>query len=136
MRTVFYHQIFVRSQVFQRGDRLGEVRVWDLHFVDFIKVCLRCVEWTAIEYASNIMIFPDRSNDYSRNNGITSGWKALLLNKVVVGKGMKLTNDDTTLTQPPPGYDSVGIFGLVHSGDTDQGLGSCGSSPWRCSELR
>jgi hypothetical protein len=33
--------------------------------------------------------------------------KAVLLNKVVVGKGKKLMYDDTTLTAPPPGYDSV-----------------------------
>jgi len=30
-----------------------------------------------------------------------------LLNKVVVGNGMKLSQDDTSLTEPPPGYDSV-----------------------------
>jgi len=48
-----------------------------------------------------------KSNDYSKNEGNASKWKALLLNKVVVGKGKKLTNDDTTLTQPPPGYNSV-----------------------------
>ena len=136
MRAVFYHQNFLRSQLFQGVDRLGEVRVRDLHFVDFVKVCFRPVERIVIEHPPNIAISPDRSNDYSRNVGITSSWKALLLNKVVVGKGMKLTQDDTTLTQPPSGYDSVSIFGLVHNEDIDQGLGSCRSGPWRISELR
>ncbi|KAF9790510.1 hypothetical protein BJ322DRAFT_1104161 [Thelephora terrestris] len=48
-----------------------------------------------------------KSNDYSKNLGVSSDWKALLLNKVVVGNGKKLTQDDTTLTEPPPGYNSV-----------------------------
>ncbi|KAF9790516.1 hypothetical protein BJ322DRAFT_1036993 [Thelephora terrestris] len=48
-----------------------------------------------------------KSNDYSKNIGINSEWKALLLNKVIVGKGKKLTKNNTSLTQPPPGYDSV-----------------------------
>jgi len=47
-----------------------------------------------------------KSNDYSSNDR-NSKWKALLLNKVAVGKGMKLTQNDTTLTKPPTGYDSV-----------------------------
>jgi len=42
--TVFYHQDFVQSQVFQGGDWLGEVRVRDLHFVDFIEVRLHSIE--------------------------------------------------------------------------------------------
>ena len=56
------------------------------------------------------LISPRRSNDYSYNSGITSDWKALLLNKVVVGKGKKLTRDDTTITQPPAGFDSVSVL--------------------------
>jgi hypothetical protein len=48
-----------------------------------------------------------KSNDYSENIGTASEWKALLLNKVVVGSGHKLMQDDTSLTEPPPGYDSV-----------------------------
>jgi len=31
----------------------------------------------------------------------------MLLNKVVVGKGYKMTHDNTKLTAAPPGYDSV-----------------------------
>ncbi|KAF8428873.1 ADP-ribosylation [Boletus edulis BED1] len=47
-----------------------------------------------------------KSNDYS-NNVKPSKQKAILLNKVVVGKGYKMTQDNTRLTAPPPGYDSV-----------------------------
>jgi len=49
-----------------------------------------------------------RSDGYSGNTSITaSTTKAMLLNKVVVGKGAKLTALNTSLTQPPSGYDSV-----------------------------
>jgi hypothetical protein len=51
-----------------------------------------------------------RSNDYSHND-CTSPLKAILLNKVVVGKGYKMTQDNTSLTAPPPGYDSVRVMG-------------------------
>jgi hypothetical protein len=47
-----------------------------------------------------------KSNDYVQNGG-SSQLKAMLLNKVVVGKGYKMTYDNTTLTAPPQGYDSV-----------------------------
>ncbi|KAF8808435.1 ADP-ribosylation [Phlegmacium glaucopus] len=47
-----------------------------------------------------------RSKDYSHNDCI-SPLKAILLNKVVVGKDYKLLQDDTSLTSPPAGYDSV-----------------------------
>ncbi|OAX41486.1 ADP-ribosylation [Rhizopogon vinicolor AM-OR11-026] len=47
-----------------------------------------------------------KSNDYSSNVN-PSGLKAMLLNKVVVGKGYKMTQDNTSLTAPPSGYDSV-----------------------------
>ena len=90
---------------------MGEVRGWDLHFVDFIQVCLCSAEWVSAERLSDVAILSDGFNDYSRNESVTSGWKALLLNKVVVGKGMKLTQDDITLIQPPPGHDSVSILG-------------------------
>ena len=132
--VVLYHRFFVRYRVLQRGDGLGKVRGWDLYFVDFIKVCHRPVKWVVIEHTSNVAVFSDRSNDYSVNDGVISDWKALLLNKVVVGNGAKLTHDDTTLTRPPRGYDSVSISWLVHSGDIYQGSGSRGS--WRKPELR
>ncbi|KAH7884349.1 ADP-ribosylation [Phlebopus sp. FC_14] len=47
-----------------------------------------------------------KSNDYSTNVK-PSNLKAILLNKVVVGKGYKMMQDNTSLTAPPPGYDSV-----------------------------
>ncbi|KAF5390904.1 hypothetical protein D9757_004029 [Collybiopsis confluens] len=47
-----------------------------------------------------------KSNDYSTNENRCS-LKAMLLNKVIVGKGCKLTQDNTILTAPPAGYDSV-----------------------------
>jgi hypothetical protein len=33
----------------------------------------------------------------------------MLLSKVVVGRGYKMTSPDFTLTKPPPGYDSVSV---------------------------
>lgn len=50
-----------------------------------------------------------RSNDYSHND-CKSSLKAILLNKVIVGKGCKLLQDNTALTAPPAGYDSVSVY--------------------------
>ncbi|KAH6913474.1 hypothetical protein BKA70DRAFT_1262986 [Coprinopsis sp. MPI-PUGE-AT-0042] len=47
-----------------------------------------------------------KSNDYSHND-CKSHLKAILLNKVVVGKGCKMMQDNTTLVTPPNGFDSV-----------------------------
>ncbi|KAJ7067311.1 hypothetical protein C8F01DRAFT_664434 [Mycena amicta] len=47
-----------------------------------------------------------KSNDYSHND-CSSNLKAILLNKVIVGRGCKLTHDNVSLTSPPTGYDSV-----------------------------
>lgn len=47
-----------------------------------------------------------KSNDYSSNKK-PSPLKAILLNKVVVGKGYKMLHDDPHLTAPPAGSDSV-----------------------------
>ena len=131
---MLYHQVLVRSQVFQGVNWLGEIRGGDLHFVDFIKVRFRSAELTVEHPLKSCLTH--RSNDYSFNLGPTSDWKALLLNKVAVGRGMKLTQKDTTLTQPPPGYDSVSVLGWFSGGDADQELGSWGSDPWRNCELR
>jgi hypothetical protein len=92
---------------------LGKVRERDLHLLSFIKVRFHSIESVAVEYASNTEVLTSRSNDYSKNAGINSDWKALLLNNVVVGKGKKLTQNDTSLTAPPKGYDSVRVFWLV-----------------------
>ncbi|KAF8630179.1 hypothetical protein AX15_003058 [Amanita polypyramis BW_CC] len=49
-----------------------------------------------------------KSNDYSSNgSGCKSPLKAVLLNKVVVGRGYKMLRDSSTLTAPPSGFDSV-----------------------------
>jgi hypothetical protein len=47
-----------------------------------------------------------KTDTYSRN-GSTSTWKAMLLSRVVVGRGYKMTADNTTLTKPPAGFDSI-----------------------------
>ncbi|KAG5720521.1 hypothetical protein E4T56_gene2590 [Termitomyces sp. T112] len=47
-----------------------------------------------------------KSDDYS-SNGSTRNSKAMFLSYVVVGKGHKLTKDQTNLTSAPAGYDSV-----------------------------
>jgi len=47
-----------------------------------------------------------KSNDYS-NNTTPSTMKAILLNKVVVGRGHQMYQDSTSLTAPPTGFDSV-----------------------------
>ncbi|RDB29283.1 Poly [ADP-ribose] polymerase 3 [Hypsizygus marmoreus] len=47
-----------------------------------------------------------KSNDYASCDA-PSKLTAILLSKVVVGKGCKMMNDSTTLVAPPPGYDSV-----------------------------
>ncbi|KAI5116798.1 hypothetical protein M0805_001800 [Coniferiporia weirii] len=48
-----------------------------------------------------------KSDHFSKNVNFTSPLKAILLNKVVVGKGCKMLKDDNTLVAPPAGYDSV-----------------------------
>ena len=50
-----------------------------------------------------------RSDTYSYN-GCQSSLKAVLLNKVIVGKGWKLDKNNETLTAPPRGFDSVCMF--------------------------
>ncbi|KAL6299580.1 ADP-ribosylation, partial [Sparassis latifolia] len=47
-----------------------------------------------------------KANDYAVNSG-GSPYKAMFLNEVVMGKGIKLTRDNVSLTEPPVGYDSV-----------------------------
>jgi len=59
-------------------------------------------------FGKGLYFAPDaaKSNDYAVGEP-NSGIKCLILCKVVVGKAMIYQTDQTTLTQPPPGYDSV-----------------------------
>ncbi len=68
-----------------------------------------------------------KSNDYSTND-CKSNLKAILLNKVVVGKGCKMLQDHTTLTAPPSGYDSVSVHFITF--DHDQSY-VCLHRSWR-----
>ena len=65
------------------------------------------MEQLVVERIADFQAFPFRSNDYSKNMGIHSDLKALLLNKVVVGNGKNLTSNTPSLTAPPAGYASV-----------------------------
>lgn len=123
---MLHYQGVLRCWVFQGGDWLGEVWARDLYLIDFIEVCLlnRMVFFRVYLILGVATL---RANDYSRNWGVTSEWKALLLNKVVVGHGKKLTRDDKSLAGPPPGYDSVSIATDAFTEPTDQGSGSWGS---------
>jgi len=47
-----------------------------------------------------------KSNDYS-SNLVSSPWKALLLASVVAGNAKTFTKDQSALTRPPAGFDSV-----------------------------
>ena len=70
------------------------------------------IERVAVEHVSDTRVFTSRSNDYPKNLGISSGWKDLLRNEVVVENDEGSTQDDTSPTEPPPGYDSVGVLDL------------------------
>ncbi|TCD67833.1 hypothetical protein EIP91_011895 [Steccherinum ochraceum] len=47
-----------------------------------------------------------KANDYTCN-AVPARTRVMLLNWVVMGKTIKMTEGDTTLTEPPTGYDSV-----------------------------
>lgn len=103
------------------GDQLGQVNLFQiahctLHLKQFSKIWKGDLYVIYIFKASSLIICcywnPNialRSNDYSHNE-CESSLKAILVNNVVVGKGCKFLQDDTTLTGPPAGYDSVGKF--------------------------
>jgi len=58
-----------------------------------------------------------KSNDYSKN-AVQSPWKALLLNKVIVGKGYKVPTTSFAGTKLPAGYDSIlAEPGILMEGD-------------------
>ncbi|EPS93941.1 hypothetical protein FOMPIDRAFT_93895 [Fomitopsis schrenkii] len=47
-----------------------------------------------------------KANDYASERG-GSGLKAMLLSEVILGRVSRMTRGDSTLTEPPTGYDSV-----------------------------
>ena len=49
-----------------------------------------------------------KSDSYSSNTS-SSSLKAMLLNKVIVGRGYKTSTMSSSLTAPPSGYDSVSV---------------------------
>jgi len=127
--SVLYRSDVLRSEFVRKEDRLGKVRCinkfesyliiysvwqiwpWHLYFLNLVQV-------------SNSQVFflihqPEkiRSNDYSQND-CKSNLKAILLNKVVVGRGYKITHDLTSLTSPPAGYDSVSFIESLSCGRT------------------
>jgi hypothetical protein len=54
-----------------------------------------------------------RANDYSSNDkNIDTPWVALLLSKVSTGNEWVIRQDNTALTAPPQGYDSVSVSGM------------------------
>ena len=61
---------------------------------------------SALELLSNSLCSVSRSNLYSQNES-PSGWKALLMSKVVIGRGYPLDADGTAPTELPNDYDSV-----------------------------
>jgi hypothetical protein len=71
----------------------------------FVPISIKIIETTVL----TALVGFYRSDGYSLN-GVTSEWKAILLNKVVVGKGYKTKVDSTALTAPPTGYDSVSVI--------------------------
>ena len=102
---VLHYQDFIRYLLFRQENELGEVWSGALHILDFVEVRAHFLRARWTNRLTALVGFL-RSDRYSRND-CTSNWKAMLLNKVVVGKGYKMTVDNTTLTKPPAGYDSV-----------------------------
>lgn len=104
---LLYHEDFVRSLVFRQEDELGEVRSRDLHFFNFVKVCV--IFFMRVGACCLTAFVGFRRSDRYSHNDCNSNWKAMLLNRVVVGRGYKMTVDNTTMTEPPAGYDSVSV---------------------------
>jgi len=69
----------------------------------------KLVEYAPFVTTSVLILAVSRSNDYSKNL-VPSPWKALILAYVVVGNPKTFTTDQPTLTQPPAGFDSVGLI--------------------------
>lgn len=96
-----YHSHIVQLESLRQEDWLGQAS--DRLLVMNSVMTVKDGRFGAGIYTSSTS---SKSNDYS-NNVKPSRQKAILLNKVVVGKGCKMAQDNTKLTAPPPGYDSV-----------------------------
>ena len=104
-----HHRDFVRPFFFRPESKVQEVRSGDLHFLHLIKVRPHISIQRVLSYCLTALVGFLRADDYSVNSS-ASDWKAMLLNKVVVGCGYKLAADNITLTRPPAGCDSVSII--------------------------
>jgi len=62
--------------------------------------------WTRFGRGVYMTATSSKSNDYSRNTS-RSSVKAVLLNKVVVGRARRYLSDKPSLRAPPNGYDSI-----------------------------
>lgn len=112
--AVFHHEVLLRPFVVRE---LWDVRSGDLHLCDLVKVCARTNRGPRIHFLTRFDGRVSRSDCFS-TNVCTSDRKAMLLNKVVVGRGYRMKTANGTLTEPPAGYDSVSLV------DTEQPLAS------------
>ena len=103
MFLVLHHQDVLQPESFWQEDWLGPVCRLHRHLFCHLDAHVRFGHGIYTSSTSS------KSNDYSTNVN-PSRLKAVLLNKVVVGKGYKMTQDNTSLTAPPAGYDSVCTF--------------------------
>ena len=61
-----------------------------------------------------------RASECSSNDkNVATPWVAVLLSKVAAGHECVMRHDNTTLTTPPQGYDSVSVSGLTPAPKTE-----------------
>ena len=96
------HPPVLARYILRRAEEpMGKVWTWNLYLFCFFKVCRLFVN-----LPNHPNFFFTRANDYSANL-VTSSWKALLLVNVVIGNAATYTTNQSYLTQPPWGCDSV-----------------------------
>lgn len=78
-----------------------------------LSLCYKKTGWGRFGCGIYTSSTSSKSNDYSSNTDSNAPLKAIILNKVVVGKGYKMTRDDTSLTAPPAGFDSVSLSSVL-----------------------
>lgn len=102
-----------------RGGFTGrEVWNWNIHFHKGVEVCFLERAYTITVNGIPTCTTFCRAIDYSGNDkGLESPWVALLLSKVAAGKGCVTRHENTTLTAPPQGYDSVSVSCLDPNGE-------------------